>query len=131
MEHERRVVGGLLQRAPEQVFLAPEREHRLFQLYRTRLNSEEDSWIGRREDVLRRVDGSVTLDAFNQQFSAAGIRDGLGGALLNFNQYYTIAPERLWAALLYAAGLGVLTFGAVVVAERIVLRGYRPTEEMP
>ncbi len=25
-----------------------------FQLYRTRLNSEEDSWIGRREDVLRR-----------------------------------------------------------------------------
>lgn len=61
----------------------------------------------------------------------AGIRDGLGGALLNFNQYYTIAPERLWAALLYAAGLGVLAFGAVVVAERIVLRGYRPTEEMP
>lgn len=26
-----------------------------FQLYRTRLNSEEDSWIGRREDVLRRT----------------------------------------------------------------------------
>jgi len=25
-----------------------------FQLYRTRLNSEEDQWIGRREDVLRR-----------------------------------------------------------------------------
>ena len=23
-----------------------------FQLYRTRLNSEEDSWIGRREDLL-------------------------------------------------------------------------------
>ena len=32
-----------------------------FQLYRTRLNSEEDSWIGRREDVLRRVDGSFKL----------------------------------------------------------------------
>ena len=26
-----------------------------FQLYRTRLESEEDSWIGRREDVLRRT----------------------------------------------------------------------------
>jgi NitT/TauT family transport system permease protein len=60
----------------------------------------------------------------------AGIRDGLGGALLNFNQYYTIAPERLWAALLYAAALGILAFAAVVVAERIVLRGYRPIEEI-
>ena len=31
-----------------------------FQLYRTRLNSEEDSWIGRREDVVRRsADGFV------------------------------------------------------------------------
>ena len=32
-----------------------------FQLYRTRLASEEDSWIGRREDVLRRVDGHLKL----------------------------------------------------------------------
>ena len=32
-----------------------------FQLYRTRLNSEEDSWIGRREDLLRRVDGRLML----------------------------------------------------------------------
>jgi NitT/TauT family transport system permease protein len=60
----------------------------------------------------------------------AGIRAGLGGALLNFNQYYTIAPERLWAALLYAAGLGILAFACVVLAERVVLRGYRPIEEI-
>lgn len=32
-----------------------------FQLYRTRLDSEEDSWIGRREDLLRRVDGRLML----------------------------------------------------------------------
>ena len=32
-----------------------------FHLYRTRLDSEEDSWIGRREDVLRRVDGEFRL----------------------------------------------------------------------
>ncbi len=32
-----------------------------FQLYRTRLDSEEDSWIGRREDLLRRVDGQLKL----------------------------------------------------------------------
>jgi len=35
--------------------------HCNFQLYRTRLNSEEDSWIGRREDVLRRTDGELKL----------------------------------------------------------------------
>ena len=32
-----------------------------FQLYRTRLNSEEDSWIGRREDLLRREQGELRL----------------------------------------------------------------------
>lgn len=32
-----------------------------FQLYRTRLNSEEDNWIGRREDTLRRVEGEFRL----------------------------------------------------------------------
>jgi biphenyl 2,3-dioxygenase beta subunit len=32
-----------------------------FMLYRTRLNSEEDSWIGRREDLLRRENGALKL----------------------------------------------------------------------
>lgn len=32
-----------------------------FQLYRTRLNSEEDCWVGRREDLLRRVGGELKL----------------------------------------------------------------------
>ena len=32
-----------------------------FKLYRTRLNSEEDSWIGRREDALRRSEGGFLL----------------------------------------------------------------------
>ena len=32
-----------------------------FQLYRTRLNSDEDSWIGRREDILRRVAADFRL----------------------------------------------------------------------
>ncbi len=59
----------------------------------------------------------------------AGIRDGLGGALLNFNQYYTINPERLWAALLFAAAAGIFAFLLVVAAERFALRGYRPSEE--
>jgi len=32
-----------------------------FELYRTRLDSEEDSWIGRREDLLRRENGAFKL----------------------------------------------------------------------
>jgi biphenyl 2,3-dioxygenase subunit beta len=32
-----------------------------FHLYRTRLNSEEDSWIGHREDRLRRVEGELMI----------------------------------------------------------------------
>ncbi len=35
--------------------------HCNFKLYRTRLKSEEDTWIGRREDVIRRVDGQFKL----------------------------------------------------------------------
>ncbi len=32
-----------------------------FHLYRTRLNSEEDMWIGRREDLVRREAGTLKL----------------------------------------------------------------------
>ena len=32
-----------------------------FHLYRTRLKSEEQSWIGKRQDVLRRVDGGFQI----------------------------------------------------------------------
>jgi biphenyl 2,3-dioxygenase beta subunit len=32
-----------------------------FHLYRTRLNSEETSWIGSRRDVLRRVEGCFQI----------------------------------------------------------------------
>jgi biphenyl 2,3-dioxygenase subunit beta len=32
-----------------------------FHLYRTRLNSEEDNWIGHREDRLRRVEGGLMI----------------------------------------------------------------------
>lgn len=32
-----------------------------FHLYRTRLDSDEDSWIGSRKDVLRRVDGQFLI----------------------------------------------------------------------
>jgi NitT/TauT family transport system permease protein len=52
----------------------------------------------------------------------SSIQDGLGGAILNFNQYYTLAPENLWATNLVAALLGIFFFVVVAVAERIVVR---------
>lgn len=52
----------------------------------------------------------------------ASIQDGLGGAILNFNQYYATSPPSLWATNLIAALLGITFFLIVVAAERIVVR---------
>jgi NitT/TauT family transport system permease protein len=52
----------------------------------------------------------------------ASIQDGLGGAILNFNQYYASAPTRLWSTNLIAALLGISFFLVVVAAERLVVR---------
>ena len=52
----------------------------------------------------------------------ASIQDGLGGAILNFNQYYASSPPSLWATNLIAALLGITFFLIVVLAERIVVR---------
>lgn len=52
----------------------------------------------------------------------ASIQDGLGGAILNFNQYYASAPTRLWATNLVAAALGIAFFLVVVATERAVVR---------
>jgi NitT/TauT family transport system permease protein len=51
----------------------------------------------------------------------SGLQDGLGGAILNFNQYYSIQPEHLWATNLVAAGLGITFFLAVVAAEKLIV----------
>jgi NitT/TauT family transport system permease protein len=52
----------------------------------------------------------------------ASIQEGLGGAIINFNQYYVLEPENLWVTNLYAALLGILFFLAVVLAEKLVVR---------
>src|SRR5215210_2551379 len=52
----------------------------------------------------------------------ASVQDGLGGAILNFNQYYSTTPENLWATNLIAAALGITFFLIVLAAERIVVR---------
>jgi NitT/TauT family transport system permease protein len=52
----------------------------------------------------------------------ASIQDGLGGAILNFNQYYIASPTRLWATNLIAALLGIAFFLVVLGVERLVVR---------
>jgi len=53
---------------------------------------------------------------------SASIQGGLGGAIVNFNQYYSIEPQELWATNLIAALLGITFFLAIVGAERLVVR---------
>ena len=53
----------------------------------------------------------------------ASIQNGLGGAIVNFNQYYSLEPTFLWATNVVCAVLGIVFFLAVAVTERIVLRG--------
>jgi NitT/TauT family transport system permease protein len=52
----------------------------------------------------------------------SSIQDGLGGFIVNFNQYYSLAPENLWATNLIAALLGIAFFLVIVGAEAIVVR---------
>jgi NitT/TauT family transport system permease protein len=52
----------------------------------------------------------------------ASIQEGLGGAIISFNQYYTLEPKNLWAANLYAALLGIAFFLVVLLAEKLVVR---------
>ena len=52
----------------------------------------------------------------------ASLQGGLGYAIVNFNQYYTIQPANLWATIIVCALLGIIFFLAVVVVERLVLK---------
>ncbi len=52
---------------------------------------------------------------------SSGVSDGLGRAILDFNQYYTSGPAKLWAAILIAALVGIGAFIGVTLLERWVL----------
>jgi NitT/TauT family transport system permease protein len=54
--------------------------------------------------------------------SPSSIAGGLGGAILNFAQYYSFQPQNLWATNIIAALLGIAFFLAVVLAEKLVVR---------
>jgi NitT/TauT family transport system permease protein len=52
----------------------------------------------------------------------SSIAGGLGGAILNFAQYYSFQPQNLWATNIIAALLGIMFFLVVVAAEKLVVR---------
>ena len=52
-----------------------------------------------------------------------GSQFGLGRAILNFNEQYGSAPEKLWAAILAAGLLGMTFFLIIRIAELFALRG--------
>jgi len=55
-----------------------------------------------------------------------GIQEGLGRAILDFNQTYITGPEKLWAAILVTALLGILFYLLVRMAELWWLRDRAP-----
>jgi NitT/TauT family transport system permease protein len=59
----------------------------------------------------------------------AGVAAGLGSAIINYNQYYISAPERLWATIVMCTFVGLFFVGAITLAETILTRDrYRPVE---
>jgi len=57
----------------------------------------------------------------------SGIRSGLGGAILNFNQYYISGPAKLWATIIVSAFVGIAFYIIINAAEWLVLHNRRPT----
>lgn len=58
----------------------------------------------------------------------SGVRGGLGGAILNFNQYYISGPAKLWATIIMASALGIGFFIIVRATEMVALRGQRSVD---
>ena len=58
----------------------------------------------------------------------SSIQGGLGGAIINFNQYYVLNPQNLWATNLMAAALGISFFLVIVIVEKLVV--HRPPETL-
>lgn len=56
----------------------------------------------------------------------AGTANGLGRAIVNFNQQYVTGPEKLWATILVAGLAGILFYLLVRLVEAYALRHRRP-----
>jgi NitT/TauT family transport system permease protein len=58
-----------------------------------------------------------------------GVQQGLGRAILTFNQQYITGPEKLWATIIVAAAVGIAFFALVRLVELLAL-SRRGTEQM-
>jgi len=52
----------------------------------------------------------------------SGIQNGLGGAIINYAQYYTSSPPKLWATNLITALLGIAFYVTIALLEKLVVR---------
>ncbi|HKZ69460.1 MAG TPA: ABC transporter permease [Anaerolineales bacterium] len=50
-----------------------------------------------------------------------GIADGLGRVLLSFSYFFTLGPEKLYAAILGSALLGIVFAAIIALAERLIV----------
>ncbi|MDQ6795171.1 MAG: ABC transporter permease subunit [Chloroflexota bacterium] len=61
----------------------------------------------------------------------AGVADGLGSAIVNYNQYYIAGPEKLWATIVMCTFVGLFFVALVRLAEiRLTAGRYRPMEAL-
>jgi NitT/TauT family transport system permease protein len=67
--------------------------------------------------------GSIIGAIIGEQ--TAGVVSGLGSAIINYNQYYISAPERLWATIVMTTFVGLFFVGLVVLVERRVTASRR------
>jgi len=51
-----------------------------------------------------------------------GVHEGLGWSIIEFNQTYITGPEKLWAAILVTAMLGIAFYALVRIVELRALR---------
>lgn len=51
----------------------------------------------------------------------SSIQSGLAGLILNYNIYYSTLPAALWATIVVASLLGIGFYGAVALAERLLI----------
>ncbi|MCB0161464.1 MAG: hypothetical protein KDD83_25185, partial [Caldilineaceae bacterium] len=57
-----------------------------------------------------------------------GSTRGIGVQIVVGSQYNTFNPGYLWATIIMAALLGMLFYGAVALAERLIVRWKRPED---
>src|SRR5439155_952312 len=114
-------------------------DQRAFELFRSYAASNRQIlWLLRLPSSLPYLFAALRIAAAASVIGAiigeipAGIPDGLASAIINYNQYYVTAPERLWATIILCSVVGLVFVGLVKVAEGRLLRGrYRTLDLAP